>query len=123
MGTPTSENEEFDRVAPPLSRNEQQQGTTVRLPIGLWKELREALAFEKEIRKAAKIEGAFKLNDLLRFFSKWALKQYWREMGGRPSPTATAAERKARVQSALEKRLKDAADQAAKHGRSGVGQQ
>lgn len=124
MGTPTTEDEEFERVAPPLTTNEHQKGTTIRLPVALWDELREALSFEKEIRKAAKIGGAFKLNDLIRFLTKWALKQYWREMGGKPPPNLSAAERRARISAALERRLSAAAEQAAeRQSRSGAGQE
>jgi hypothetical protein len=59
-------------------------GKTVRLPVEVWNELAEALEFEKNLRRTAKMRGRFSLNDLMVQFAKWALDQYWAENGPKP---------------------------------------
>lgn len=94
----------------PLNDPNKTEGSTIRLPAKRWSQLDQALKFEKEIRAAAKVTGAFKLNELVDFLLKWALQQYWAENGPKPK---SEHERKQRVAEALERRLKLAKEQAA----------
>lgn len=101
MGEPT---DGADEPVVPLE-DSAGEGTTVRLPKSLWEEIRDALQFEKEVRRLSKFEGTFKLNDLMRLFCTWALKQYWRENGGKPK---TKSEFTPQARKAIELRLKAA---------------
>lgn len=85
-------------------------GKTVRLPVDVWNELAEALEFEKNMRRAGKLKGRFSLNDLMVQFARWALVQYWKENGPKPSKMT---DRDA-VLRALNARLKAAAEEGGK---------
>lgn len=67
-----------------FEEEEPKSGKTVRLPEETWAALAEALEFEKNLRRAAKLKGRFSLNDLLVQYVKWALDQYWAENGPKP---------------------------------------
>lgn len=92
-----------------FEEEEPKSGKTVRLPIDQWNGLAEALAFEKNLRKAAKLKGRFSLNDLMVQFVSWALDQYWKENGPKPKKMD---DREA-ILRALDARLKAAAAAAA----------
>lgn len=67
-----------------FEEEEPKSGKTVRLPVEVWNDLAQALEFEKNLRRAAKLKGRFSLNDLMVQFVKWALVQYWKENGPKP---------------------------------------
>lgn len=67
-----------------FEEEEPKAGKTVRLPIDVWNRLAGTLEFERHLRRAAKIQGRFSLNDLMTQFVTWALDQYWAENGPQP---------------------------------------
>jgi hypothetical protein len=67
-----------------FGEEEPKVGKTVRLPVTLWNEMGEALEFERNLRRAAKIAGNFSLNDIAQQFLQWAVEQYWKENGPKP---------------------------------------
>lgn len=81
MGAPTAKP---SRAIVPFDDDEVSRGTTVRLPVSIWSELEHIIKFEKAMRAASGLPGAFKLNDLLRHFMLWSIEQYWLENGPRP---------------------------------------
>lgn len=109
MGIPTTDEEGADAVVP-LAGN---VATTLRLPKDLLQELAEARRWETDVRKLAKVEGAFKLNEQAKLFLRWALRQYWVDNGlSAVPPPKGGAERAKALRAAMDKRLKDSEQQA-----------
>jgi cobalamin biosynthesis Mg chelatase CobN len=87
-----------------FEEEEPSEGKTVRLPIEMWNELAQALEFEKNLRRTAKLQGRYSLNRLMVQMLRWALEQYWEENGPKPEKMT---DREA-ILRALEKRVKAA---------------
>lgn len=88
-----------------FEEEESKLGKTVRMPEDEWKELADALLFEKNLRRAAGLKGKFSMNDLITQLVRWARVQYWVENGPKPDKMG---DREA-VLRALDARLKAAA--------------